>query len=185
MTPLPRRGLLQAGLLLPLGWLLPALRAAPTPACDEGPTPPQTPGPFYQPRSPRRQSLLEAGIEGERLVLSGRVLDTDCRPLAGALLDFCHADARGAYDNRGYRLRGHQYTDDQGHYRLETIRPGLYPGRTRHIHVLLMSAAGVRLTTQLYFPGEAQNARDWLFRPELLVGGTTAAPRFDFVLAAG
>lgn len=88
----------------------------PTPACgdEDDVTPRQTEGPFYTPDSPERTSLLEPGIEGTRVVVSGRVLTTDCRPVAGALVDFWHADDAGRYDNAGYKLRGHQFTDARG-----------------------------------------------------------------------
>ena len=112
-------------------------RARPTPACGDsgGPTPPQTEGPYFKASSPLRASLLEPGMSGARLVVEGVVLTTACAPIPGAIVDFWQADDRGQYDNAGYRLRGHQLTDGAGRYRLETIVPGLYPGRTRHIHV--------------------------------------------------
>jgi protocatechuate 3,4-dioxygenase beta subunit len=61
----------------------------PTPACadDAEPTPRQTAGPFFKPDSPRRASLLESGIRGTRIVVSGLVLSTDCKPVARALVD--------------------------------------------------------------------------------------------------
>jgi protocatechuate 3,4-dioxygenase beta subunit len=157
-----------------------------TPACDDE-TPPQTEGPFYTPRSPRRRSLLVAGLAGTRLTLTGRVLTPRCRPIRGALLDFWQADARGAYDNDGYRLRGHQLTDAKGRFRLETVVPGLYSGRTRHIHVKVRAPRGPVLTTQLYFPGEPRNRADGIFDSELLVRGwrkvgRRRVARFDFVL---
>jgi len=160
----------------------------PTPECgdDDEPTPAMAEGPFFTPRSPRRASLLEPGMGGTRIVLSGRVLTRDCRPVSGALLDFWHADDAGDYDNQGYRLRGHLFTDAQGRYRLETIVPGLYPGRTRHYHLKVQAPRGRVLTTQLYFPGEARNGRDGSFRPELFmaVSETKAGKqgRFNFVL---
>jgi protocatechuate 3,4-dioxygenase beta subunit len=161
---------------------------APTPACPAGasPTPTQTAGPFFKPASPRRASLLEPGMTGTRIVVTGLVLTTDCTPVAGALVDFWQADDRGQYDNTGYRLRGHQITDRDGRYRLETIMPGLYSGRTRHIHVNVQGPGRPGLTTQLYFPGEPGNERDFIFRPQLVVqmretgGGRVAT--FDFVL---
>jgi len=126
-----------------------------TPACGEKPeqTPSQTPGPFYTPDSPRRSSLVEPGSRAERLVVAGLVLSPRCAPVANALLDFWHCDEAGDYDNRGFRYRGHFYTDAEGRYRLETIVPGEYPGRTRHIHVKVQAPGGRILTTQLYFPG--------------------------------
>lgn len=155
-----------------------------TPSCDDGddPTPEQTAGPFYVPDSPERSSLLEEGIAGDRLVLSGSVLWTDCRPVTGALLDFWQADAQGVYDNQGYRLRGHQFADSAGRYRLETIVPGNYQPRTRHIHVRVQAPDRPVLTTQLYFPGEPRNAEDGLFDPLLLVERNGSEAHFDFVL---
>ncbi|MEA3118036.1 MAG: hypothetical protein QOI13_1306 [Paraburkholderia sp.] len=101
--------------------------ASVTPACmdDHEPTLQQTAGPFFQPHSPQRASLLEPGINGTKIVLTGRVLSTRCRAMSGALLDFWHANDAGEYDVEGFRLRGHQFADSEGHYRLETIVPGL------------------------------------------------------------
>jgi protocatechuate 3,4-dioxygenase beta subunit len=187
---LTRDQLLRLGLALPAPLLLASAGTtalAATPACDDGDTPEQTEGPYYTPRSPRRRSLLGAGIGGTTLVLTGRVLRTSCRPVRGALLDFWQCDAQGVYDNDGYRLRGHQLTDARGRWRLTTVVPGLYPGRTRHIHVKARRPGGDVLTTQLYFPGERGNRTDGIFVPELLVrtlrkssGRWTA--QFDFVL---
>src|SRR5262245_41680636 len=164
---------------------------APTPACGDGDdvTPSQTPGPFFKPRSPERKSLLEPVVHGAKIVLEGRVLSPKCKPVARALLDFWQADASGEYDNAGYRLRGHQFADDQGRYRLETIVPGLYPGRTRHFHVRVQAPNRPVLTTQLYFPGEAANKRDAIFNPKLVISTRDSAGSkvadFDFVLDIG
>ena len=107
--------------------------------------------------------------------------------MSRAVLDFWHADASGEYDNSGFHLRGHQFTDDRGRYRLETIVPGVYPGRTRHIHVKVQAPGTPILTSQLYFPGEVRNQTDWLFRRDLLVmvidAGKAMRARFDFVVA--
>jgi protocatechuate 3,4-dioxygenase beta subunit len=163
-------------------------RLAATPACfdDDDVTPRQTEGPFYTRNTPERTSLLEPGMGGTKLMLTGYVVDTACRPIPGALLDFWQADDRGAYDNLGYRLRGHQFADDSGAYRLETIVPAVYTGRTRHIHVKVQAPNQPVLTTQLYFPNVAQNARDWGYRPELVVDlqevGDGQAATFNFVL---
>src|SRR5438552_5639604 len=90
--------------------------AASTSACPTQLTPAQTEGPYFKPGSPARTSLIETGMTGTRLVLSGRVLTPACELVAGATLDFWQADAGGSYDNRGYRLRGHQLTDAAGRY---------------------------------------------------------------------
>ena len=159
--------------------------AASTDTCPTQLTPAQTEGPYFNPGSPARTSLIESGMAGTRLVLSGRVLTPACAPVAGATLDFWQADAAGSYDNSGYRLRGHQLTDAVGRYSLETILPGEYPGRTEHIHVKLGAPGKAVLTTQLYFPDVARNQQDSIFDPHLLVTmqdtATGKAATFDFV----
>jgi protocatechuate 3,4-dioxygenase beta subunit len=188
----PRRRFLGAVVVLPLAWAARAqAQTLPlTPSCGAKPerTLRQTEGPFYSPDSPRRESLVEAGSTAERLALAGLVLSPRCTPLANALLDFWHCDETGEYDNRGFRYRGHVFADAHGRYRLETIVPGEYPGRTRHIHVKVRPQGGRVLTTQLYFPDEPGNARDAIFRRELTLqvarkDGRREA-RFDFVLDA-
>jgi protocatechuate 3,4-dioxygenase beta subunit len=171
-----RRVLLGAALLVPLKGLAQACGRA---------TPRQTEGPFFMTDTPRRTSLVEPGYRGTPLVLTGVVLSRECKPVANALLDFWHADGEGDYDNSGYRYRGHQFTDAQGRYRLETIVPAEYPGRTRHIHVKAQAPGGRVLTTQIYFPGDPANARDFLYRPELAMKmPERGAGVFDFVVDA-
>jgi protocatechuate 3,4-dioxygenase beta subunit len=161
---------------------------APTPECVDAddPTPEQTEGPFFSPNSPERTSLLEASVTGTRLVLAGSVLSTACAPLSGALIEFWQADDDGNYDNEGFKLRGHQFSDAQGRYTLTTILPGLYPGRTRHIHVKVQPEGGRMITSQLYFPGEPGNAGDGIFNDALVMDVRDAADgqeaTFDFVL---
>ena len=164
----------------------------PTPSCgdDHGPTPRQTEGPYFKPSSPERADLIEPGIAGQKIEIAGFVLTRSCRPVARALIDVWQADAGGAYDNAGFRLRGHLFSGADGRYAFRTVVPGLYPGRTRHIHVKLQPPGGRVLTTQLYFPGEAGNRRDGLYRADLVVRTAKAAVggegwlagRFDFVL---
>ena len=159
-----------------------------TPACHDGddPTPEQTEGPFYMPGTPRRSNLVVDGVSGPPLLITGEVVDRSCRPIRGALLDFWQADARGRYDNDGYRLRGHQFADSRGRFGLRTIVPGLYPGRTRHVHVKVQRPHGQVLTTQLYFPGEPRNRTDGIFDEALIMNvrrlGTTRRATFRFVL---
>ena len=109
--------------------------------------------------------------------------------MAGALVDLWHADAAGVYDNAGYRLRGHQFTDETGRYYFETIVPGLYPGRTRHFHVKVEAPNRPILTTQLYFPGESQNKTDGIFNRKLLLSLRNTSEHqvasFDFILNLG
>jgi protocatechuate 3,4-dioxygenase beta subunit len=187
MTSLDRRRLLAAAAALPfarsaLGADLPL-----TPACGaQAPlTPRQTEGPYYTPNTPLRASLVEPGATGERLLLTGRVVTPQCRPVAKALLDFWHCDDKGEYDNVGFRYRGHLFADAEGRFRLETIFPAIYPGRARHIHVKVQAPGARVLTTQLYFPGDA---KDFLWRRELEVAmargprGREAA--FQFIVEA-
>jgi len=161
---------------------------APTPACHDGdePTLRQTEGPFFKPSSPQRSELREPGSAGVAVELTGLVLTRSCKPIAGALVDLWHADDKGDYDNRGFRFRGHQYTDANGLYRFRTVKPARYIGRTRHYHVKVQAAGSRVLTTQLYFPDEPGNRRDRLFRSELLMKVARVsdgeAARFDFVL---
>jgi protocatechuate 3,4-dioxygenase beta subunit len=115
-------------------------------------------GPFYKANAPVRSSLVEPGTKGEKLVLSGVVYTTQCKPVANALLDFWQADEKGEYDNEGFRYRGQLRADGEGRYRLETILPALYPGRPRHIHVKVQAPGGRVLTTQIYFQPERAGA---------------------------
>ncbi|MGY0230908.1 dioxygenase family protein [Longispora urticae] len=196
-----RKTILKAALLaLPVPMLIGALPSiaegttphgqplAPTPFCDDGddPTPAQTEGPYFKPNSPLRTSLLEANTVGTRLTVTGYVFGLACQPIANALLDFWQCDNGGVYDNVGNKFRGHQYTDAQGKYTLTTIVPGLYPGRTRHIHVKVQAPGRGVLTTQLYFPNEPRNATDTIFDPVLLMNvtqvGNAKAATFDFLL---
>ena len=167
-----------------------------TPQCGaEGTaTPPQTEGPFFRAGSPGRDNLVEPGSKARQVELTGFVLTRGCNPVARAVVDLWHADEHGAYDNKGYRYRGRVYTDEKGRYRLRTIVPALYPGRTRHYHANVAAGGKLLLTTQLYFPDEPGNRRDGLFRKELLMqvaakGGAkdsakdnAMAARFDFVI---
>jgi protocatechuate 3,4-dioxygenase beta subunit len=147
----------------------------------------QTEGPYFKTNSPERTSLVDDTVQGTVLTITGQVLAADGTPVANALVDFWQANASGAYDNSGYNLRGHQYTDANGYYTLTTVVPGLYPGRTRHIHVKVQAPNGPLLTTQLYFPGEARNSTDGIFDPSLVLnltdnGDGTQAATFNFVV---
>jgi protocatechuate 3,4-dioxygenase beta subunit len=181
-------GVFAAGSLLMADGSVAQAPLAPTPACHDGDdaTVAQTEGPYFKPSSPERTELFEEGMAGQPIELVGFVLTRGCKPLAGALLDFWQADDKGGYDNSGFRLRGHQFSDAEGRYRLRSIVPGIYPGRTRHIHVKVQPRGGSLLTTQLYFPGESKNRSDSLFRKDLQIrtakNAGWLAGRFDFVL---
>ena len=191
-----RKRLLELGVVLPAGIALagradsfgtPALAATPQIVDADDPTPELTEGPYFTPSSPKRRSIVPAGAAGTWLTLTGRVLTTSGKPVKNALIDFWQADARGVYDNSGYRFRGHQLTDANGHYTLFSVVPGLYAGRTKHIHVKVQAPRKPVLTTQLFFPSVAGNRSDGIFNAECLIGGWRLVHgrrmgRFDFVL---
>ena len=109
---------------------------------------------------------------GERIILTGRVLDEDGRPVPHTLIEIWQANAAGRYrhhrDNHSAPLdpnfsgAGRALTDAEGRYRFTTIKPGAYPWRNHenawrpaHIHFSLFgSAFATRLVTQMYFPGD-------------------------------
>jgi protocatechuate 3,4-dioxygenase beta subunit len=109
---------------------------------------------------------------GERIVVSGRVLDEDGRPVRDTLIEIWQANAAGRYLHRSdqhnapldpcFRGRGHVLTDELGRYRFVTVKPGAYPWgnhsnawRPAHIHFSIFGPAfAARLVTQMYFPGD-------------------------------
>ena len=167
---------------------------APTPECldhDHHATHAVTEGPFYKPDTPERRLLRDAATIGIPLTVRGRVFADDCRPLAGAVVDVWSCDGNGVYDNDGYRLRGHQYTDTAGAFAFETVKPKDYRNygihRTPHVHVKVQGHGTKLLTTQLFFPHEPLNAPDWFYRDDLLVRLERPTPgalvaTFNFVL---
>ena len=162
-------------------------------------TPAQIEGPYWKPLSPERSRLREADTKGEPFVLTGTVYNQNGKPVEGAWLDFWHCDGEAFYDNKGYRLRGHQFTGPDGRYHLETVIPSEYDDfltspdgetrkvyRTSHIHVKVKGPERTTLTTQLYFPGAEGNGRDNYCEDDLLIdieetpAGKTG--HFDFVV---
>ena len=109
---------------------------------------------------------------GEKMVLSGRLLDEGGRPIVRSLVEVWQANASGRYDHPGdthdapldpnFMGVGRALTDDDGWYRFVTIKPGAYPWpnhafawRPQHIHFSLLGNAPIqRLVTQMYFPGD-------------------------------
>jgi protocatechuate 3,4-dioxygenase beta subunit len=144
-----------------------------------------TEGPYYTANPPQNANLRTAGVAGTPLTLTGYVVSKSCQPIAGAKLDFWQADGNGNYDNSGYTLRGWQLTDPNGAYRLETVIPGLYPGRTEHIH-FKVTVNGQTSTSQLFFPGVSQNTSDSIYSTQMLIKLNTntspATGTFTFVV---
>ena len=119
---------------------------------------------------------------GERMILTGRVLDGDARPVRNSLVELWQANAAGRYVHAGDRHpapldpnftgAGRCLTDDEGRYRFVTVKPGAYPWknhdnawRPAHIHFSLFGQAfRSRLITQMYFPGDPLFDQDPIFQ---------------------
>lgn len=145
-------------------------------SCSKEAIPNLTEGPYYKEKSPQTKQLYKPNIQGEKVTLSGYVVDTSCKPIANAWIDFWQADGNGEYDNEGYILRGHQYTDSNGKYVLETVIPGEYPGRTPHIHFKVRANDNAEIiTSQLYLPDKETNANDAIFNNRLVMDVQDAA----------
>jgi protocatechuate 3,4-dioxygenase, beta subunit len=118
---------------------------------------------------------------GERIIVSGRVIDEDARPMPNTLIELWQANSAGRYLHRldqhdapldpNFTGCGHTITDAEGRYRFVTIRPGEYPWtntnnawRAAHIHFSVFGPAfATRLVTQMYFPGDPLMAFDPIF----------------------
>jgi protocatechuate 3,4-dioxygenase beta subunit len=119
---------------------------------------------------------------GERIVVTGRVLDDDGRPVPHSLVEIWQCNAAGRYVHEADRHpapldpnftgAGRCLTDGEGRYRFVTIKPGAYPWqnhdnawRPAHIHFSLFGTAfATRLVTQMYFPGDPLFAQDPIFQ---------------------
>jgi protocatechuate 3,4-dioxygenase beta subunit len=131
-------------------------------------------------------------MEGVAFSVSGQVLSAGCAPIPNARLDFWQADDGGVYDNQGFTLRGHQFSDLDGRYQLDTIVPGRYMNgdsfRPAHIHVKVSAPGFALVTTQLYFACDPYNNSDSFIKRQLIMipkdnsNGSKEAV-FDFVLA--
>lgn len=159
-----------------------------TPSCGDDPKPTvaQTAGPFYTPDSPLKRDLFADAPRGRPMTIAGFVVDARCKPLPGALVEIWHADEQGEYDNTGYRLRGHERTDDAGRWGFTTIETEPYTGRTAHYHFRVQAPGRRPLITQLYFPDNPGNRADRLFDSRLVLQMSQAAGRrvgrFNFVV---
>ena len=150
-------------------------------------TPSQIEGPYFRLGAPRRESLIEPGITGERLTLSGRVLTPRGTPIPEAIVNFWMSDDEGNYDMLGHHLHGYTVTDADGRYQMEMIEPACYePRQAKHIHVKVQGVSRM-LTTQLFLSDDEGRLRDRWFLPELEVkiedaANGTKQGTFDFVI---
>ena len=153
---------------------------------DAQATPAAPQGPDFKAGAPERSSLIDAGVTGTKVVLTGTVSGLTCGPIKRARLDFWQADARGVYDATGFRLRGYQFTDANGRYRLETIVPGAHGRDAPQVHVKVQPPGKPGLTTRMYFPDQPQNKTDPQFKQELVMkvsgGSAGKTATFDLVL---
>jgi protocatechuate 3,4-dioxygenase beta subunit len=119
---------------------------------------------------------------GERIIVHGRVLDEDARPVPNTLVEIWQCNAAGRYNHvvdqhaapldPNFSGGGRVVTDEKGYYRFTTIKPGAYPWRNHanawrpaHIHFSMIGHAFVqRLVTQMYFPGDPLFAQDPIFK---------------------
>lgn len=118
---------------------------------------------------------------GERIIVTGRVLDDEGNPVPNTLIEIWQANAAGRYRHRidqhhapldpNFLGFGHCLTDDKGEYSFTTVKPGAYPWenhtnawRPAHIHFSLLGPSWVsRLVTQMYFPGDPLHELDPIF----------------------
>ena len=161
-------------------------------------------GPYYPRAIPgdadadlQRVAGQAAPARGIPLLLTGLVRGPDGSAIPGARVEIWQADSAGIYlhqrDPRlterdpGFQGYGRAVADGAGRYAFRTIRPGLYPGRTKHIHVKVQAPHEPVLTTQLFLPGVAANRSDSIFTSECVVGRWRLVKgrrlgTFDFVL---
>ncbi len=172
-----------------------AVSAPFTPAKAQLPlTPSQTEGPYYP--SPRLKPVendndltrvgSQAPAKGDRLRIGGTVVDPDGKPVAGARVEIWQTDSQGIYmhpgaagtekRDPGFQFHGEARTDAAGTFTFLTIEPARYPGRARHIHAKITPPGGKTLTTQFYFKGDADLARDGVARS---LGGALADVTLD------
>ena len=138
-------------------------------------------GPFYPDKLPLDTDndllIINDAITpavGEITHLTGRIVDAAGNPMRNAFIEIWQVDSSGAYlhsgtdnaDRRDKNFQGYGrfLTDSKGQYYFRTIKPVAYPGRTPHIHVGVSRGGKRVFTSQLFIEGEADNARDGLYR---------------------
>ena len=150
------------------------LSAAPTPRQAEGPYYPLTKIDPQKKNTDWNLAEIDGGeaADGEFLELTGKVVTTDGKPLAGHKVEIWQTDDQGHYNHRiapnndefdaRFQGFGAVMTQQDGSYRFMTIIPARYPGRTPHIHLKVWRGDRELLITQVYFKDNA-NSDDWIF----------------------
>src|SRR6185436_16679782 len=175
LTSIPRRSFLAGLGLAGLAFYTPGVMAE-----ELTRTPKMTEGPFYPDKLPLDTDndliIVNDGLTpavGEITHLSGRILDSRGEPIRNALVEIWQVDNHGVYlhtaDNHAERDKNFQgfgrfLTGSTGEYYFRTIKPVLYPGRTRHIHYAIKMKGREKWTTQCYVKGEPQNERDGIYK---------------------
>ncbi|MCH6586560.1 MAG: hypothetical protein IH792_05995 [Thaumarchaeota archaeon] len=144
-------------------------------------------GPYYIAGAPYKEKLGEA-LEGQKIIISGQVLNQNCDPIPEAIIDVWHTDSNGNYYFQDFTLRGKIKADENGQYKLETRFPGKYSEaglmRPAHIHVKVSAPNLSSHTTQLYFEGDEH--LDFFVKPSLILKldekNGTKYSEFDFVI---
>ena len=120
-------------------------------------------GPYWEPYSPFRSFLTSQNEPGIRLILMGVVTANDCEtPIPNVVIDAWQANNDGCYsvfqacetgnpENDYFNLRGKLFSDENGNYTFESILPGYYGTRPRHIHIKVTTPNEEILVSQLYF----------------------------------
>ena len=123
-------------------------------------------GPYYIQDAPIRNVLAEPDEPGQRLIISGDVLTNGCEAFVpGTMIEVWEADDAGCYSvnqdcSNGdpnfdpFNLRGKFFANASGNYNFETVLPGFYEGRPRHIHIKISLPSGTFLASQIYFEGD-------------------------------
>jgi len=114
-------------------------------------TPSNTEGPYYKSGAPYRTVLLETDDPGTPLTVTGQVIDKNGNPLPQSVIEIWQANSQGIYDMDGYRYRAKIPLDSKANYEFQTVLPGNYGGRPKHIHYKIGAPEHEGLTTQLYF----------------------------------
>jgi protocatechuate 3,4-dioxygenase beta subunit len=141
---------------------------------------------------------------GQAIIIAGRVVDEDQRPVRRTLIEVWNANAHGRYSHTidagrndapldpNFYGFGRLLTDDEGRYRVRTIKPGAYIARKDiswwrppHVHFSVIGG-GLRLVTQMYFPNDPLNDKDYIHlivpeedRPRI-IGRPSGVDAFEF-----